>query len=141
MDNHGSPWRISRPQTNQSYVGKFRGHEHARRPSISYQIGTNRIPMIKSIILKGQNMVLTYPRGGLWRKYWKILKKSKNWNFFFCFYGVFWYQIAWKWWIFDDFIWILMIKKSLSKNWFEWTRICRKLWRSIFCGPNDFLYS
>ena len=73
MDNHGSPWRISRPQTNQSYVGKFRGHEHARRPSISYQIGTNRIPMIKSIILKGQNMVLTYPRGGLRAKYLKMI--------------------------------------------------------------------
>ena len=69
MDNHGSPWRISRPQTNQSYVGKFRGYEHARRPSISYQIGTNRIPMIKSIILKGQNMVLTYPRVGIRAKY------------------------------------------------------------------------
>ena len=76
MDNHGSPWRISRPQTNQSYVGKFRGHEHARRPSISYQIGTNRIPMIKSIILKGQNMVLTYPRGGLRGKYLKIKKNE-----------------------------------------------------------------
>ena len=72
MDNHGSPWRISRPQTNQSYVGKFRGYEHASHPSIYYQIGTNRIPMIKSIILKGQNMVLTYPRGGLREKYLKI---------------------------------------------------------------------
>ena len=57
---------------HKSYVGKFRGHEHACRPSISYQIGTNRIPMIKSIILKGQNMVLTYPRGGLRGKYLNI---------------------------------------------------------------------
>ena len=53
------------------YVGKLGGHEHASHPSISNQIGTNRIPMIKSIILKGQNMVLTYPRGGL-GKYLKI---------------------------------------------------------------------
>ena len=72
MDNHGSPWRISRPQTNQSYVGKYFGHEHASHPSISNQIGTNRIPMMKLIILKGQNMVLTYPREGLRGKYLKI---------------------------------------------------------------------
>ena len=65
MDNHGSPWRISRPQTNQSYVVKFRGHEHVSHPSVSDQIGTNRIPMIKSIILKGQNKVSTYPRLGI----------------------------------------------------------------------------
>ena len=54
------------------YVQKFEGHEHACRRSISNQIGTSRIPMIKSIILKGQNMVLTYPRGGLRGKYLKI---------------------------------------------------------------------
>ena len=89
MDNHGSPWRISRPQTNQSYVGKFRGYEHAFPPSIYYQIGTNRIPILKSIILKGQNMVLTYPRGGLRGKYLKIEKKSKNRNFFFVFWSFF----------------------------------------------------
>ena len=47
----------------QMYVGKFGGHEHACRPSISNQIGTNQIPMIKSIIFNYQNMVLTYPRG------------------------------------------------------------------------------
>ena len=51
------------------------GHEHACRPSISNQIGTNRIPMIKSIDLKGQNPVLTYPRVRISRKYWK---KEKN---------------------------------------------------------------
>jgi len=56
---------------HKNYVGKFRGHEHARRPSISYQIGTNRIPILKSIILKGRNMVLTCPRGGLRAKYKK----------------------------------------------------------------------
>ena len=67
MDNHGSPWRISRPQTNQSYVGKYFGHEHASHPSISNDIGTSRIPILKSVILKGQNMVLTYPRVGLSR--------------------------------------------------------------------------
>ena len=33
------------------------------------------------------------------------------------------------------FFWIL------SKNGFELVRICRILWRSIFFGPNDFLYS
>ena len=88
MDNHGSPWRISRPQTNQSYVGKYFGHEHASHPSISNDIGTNRIPMIKSIILKGQNMVLTYPRGGLRGKYLKI-KKNKKMNFYFLFFWSF----------------------------------------------------
>ena len=89
MDNHGSPWRISRPQTNQSYVGKFRGYEHAFPPSIYYQIGTNRIPSLKSIILKGQNMVLTYPRGELSRNIerCKKIKKKKI-------VGVFWYQIT-----------------------------------------------
>ena len=59
MDNHGSPWRISRPQKKKRYVGLFLGHEHASHPSILNQIGTNRILMIKSIILKGENMVLT----------------------------------------------------------------------------------
>ena len=140
MDNHGSPWRISRPQTNQSYVGKYFGHEHASHPSISNQIGTSRIPILKSIILKGQNMVLTYPRGELWRKYLKIEKKSKNWNFFL---------FLWSFLISNsmkmmDFWWFYMtfdILKKNSKDWFEWTRICRKLWRSIFCGPNHFLYS
>ena len=49
---------------------KFGGHEHACRPSISNQIGTNRIPMIQSIILTYQkNMVLTYPRVGIRAKY------------------------------------------------------------------------
>ena len=75
MDNHGSPWIImvhhgesaGRKQTK-VMLGSL-GHEHACRPSISYQISTNRIPMIKSIILKGQNMVLTYPRGCLRAKY------------------------------------------------------------------------
>ena len=28
-----------------------------------------------------------------------------------------------------------------SKNGFETVRICRTLWRLIFFGPNDFLYS
>ena len=56
MDNHGSPWRISRPQTNQSYVGKFRGYEHAFPPSISNQIGTSRIPMNKSIVVEGSKL-------------------------------------------------------------------------------------
>ena len=83
MDNHGSPWRISRPQTNQSYVGKFRGYEHASHPSIYYQIGTNRILILKSIILKGQNMVLTYPRGGLRGKY------LKKYIYLFLFFGSF----------------------------------------------------
>ena len=65
MDNHGSPWVIiahhgeSAGRTKKKYVGKLGGHEHASHPSISNQIGTNQIPMIKSIILKGQNMVLT----------------------------------------------------------------------------------
>ena len=60
---------------HKSDVGKFRGHEHACRRSISYQIGTSRIPMIKSIILKGQNQVLTYPGVGLSRGYSKNQKK------------------------------------------------------------------
>ena len=51
------------------YVGKFGGHEHARRPSISNQIGTNRIPMLKPIILNYQHFILTYPRVGLRAKY------------------------------------------------------------------------
>ena len=59
-------------KTNQSYVGKYFGHEWASNPSISNDIGTSRIPILKSIIFKGQNMVLTYPRGGLRRKYLKI---------------------------------------------------------------------
>ena len=73
---------------HKSYVGKFRGHEHACRRSISYQIGTSRIPMIKSIILKGQNMVLTYPRGvqvGNTEKY----KKSQKFETFFLFFWSF----------------------------------------------------
>ena len=45
----------------------------------------------------------------------KYKKSQKIETFFFCFFGVFWYQIAWKWWIFDDFIWILMIKKVFQK--------------------------
>ena len=65
-----------------SYVGLFLGHEHASHPSISNQIGTSRIPILKSIILKGQNMVLTYPRGGLRGKYLKI-KEMKQMNFYF----------------------------------------------------------
>ena len=32
------------------------------------------------------------------------MKKSEK-LIFFCFLGVFWYQIAWKWWILDEFIW------------------------------------
>ena len=70
---------------HKSYVGKFRGHEHACRRSISYQIGTSRIPMIKSIILSYQNMVLTYPRVGIRAKYektnicfWGVLLVSNN---------------------------------------------------------------
>ena len=69
MDNHDSPWRISRPQNKKMYVGKLGGHERVSNPSISNQIGTNRIPMIKSIILNYQNMILTYPRVGIRAKY------------------------------------------------------------------------
>ena len=68
----GEIWKFSRLRYQQIcsfYVGVFGGHEHACRPSISNQIGTNRIPMIKSIILKGQNQVLTYPGVGLRAKY------------------------------------------------------------------------
>ena len=57
MVNHGE----SAGRKINLYVGVFGGHEHARRPSISNQIGTNRIPMKKSIILKGQKYVLTNP--------------------------------------------------------------------------------
>ena len=60
------------------YVGNFGGHEHACHPSISNQIGTSRIPMIKSIILKGQNRVLSYPGVGLRGKYLKNEKKLKK---------------------------------------------------------------
>ena len=59
MDNHGSPWRISRPQKKQSYVGLYFGHEHASDPSISKNIDTSRIPVQKAIDLTGQNRVLT----------------------------------------------------------------------------------
>ena len=69
MDNHDSPWRISRPQTNQSYVGLYFGHEHASDPSKSNDIGTSRIPVQKSIDLSCQNRVLTYSRVGLSRTY------------------------------------------------------------------------
>ena len=65
MVNHGE----SAGRKKKLYVGKFGGHEHACRPSISNQIGTNRIPMIKSIILNDQNMILTYPRVGIRAKY------------------------------------------------------------------------
>ena len=64
MVNHGES-----AGRKKKYVGKFGGHEHACRPSISNQIGTNRIPMIKSIILNYQNMILTYPRVGIRAKY------------------------------------------------------------------------
>ena len=80
MDNHGSPWRISWPQKKNKYVGKFGGHEHASHPSISNQIGTSRIPILKSIILKGQNWILTYYRVGLSRN---TEKNGKH--IFFCF--------------------------------------------------------
>ena len=46
--------------------------------------------------------------------YRKNSQKIKKENVFFG-GGVFWYQIAWTWWIFDNFIWILMIKKSFQK--------------------------
>ena len=59
MDNHGSPWRISRPQNKKVYVGKLGGHERVTNPSKSNNIGTNRILMIKSIDLSCQNKVLT----------------------------------------------------------------------------------
>ena len=50
-----------------SYVGLYLGYEHASHPSISNQIGTNRIPVKKSIFLKGQNWILTYYRVGISR--------------------------------------------------------------------------
>ena len=59
----------NQPTAKKMYVGKFGGHEHACRPSISNQIGTNRIPMIKSIILNYQHMILTHPRVGIRAKY------------------------------------------------------------------------
>ena len=65
MDNHDSPWIImihhgeSAGRKKKSYVGLYFGHEHASDPSISKNIGTSRIPVQKSIILKGQNRVLT----------------------------------------------------------------------------------
>ena len=65
MVNHGE----SASRKKKIYVGVFGGHEHACRPSISNQIGTNRILMIKSIDFKGQNRVLTYPGVGISRKY------------------------------------------------------------------------
>ena len=60
----------SQPAAKQtSYVGLYSGHEHASHPSISNQIGTSRIPILKSIILKGQNDILTYYRIGIRAKY------------------------------------------------------------------------
>ena len=84
MENSDSPWRISRPQTNQSYVGLYFGHEHASDPSISNQIGTSRIPMIKSIILNSPNKVLTYPRVGIRAKYKKNKGKKSSLLFWSC---------------------------------------------------------
>ena len=46
------------------------GHGRACRQSISNQIGTSRIPVNKSIVLKGQKGVLTHPGVGLRVKYW-----------------------------------------------------------------------
>ena len=40
---------------------KLEGHERAFPPPIPNQIGTSRIPVKKTIVLKGQNDVLTYP--------------------------------------------------------------------------------
>ena len=60
------------------YVGVFGGHEHACRPTISYQIGTNRIPMMRTIDLKGQNRVLSYPGVRISRKYWTHEKQVKK---------------------------------------------------------------
>ena len=65
MVNHGE----SADRKKTCMLGMFGGHEHACRPSVSNQIGTSRIPMIKSIILKGQNQILTYPRVGIRAKY------------------------------------------------------------------------
>ena len=89
MVHHGE----SAGRKKKSYVGLFLGHEHASHPSISNQIGTSRIPMIKPIILNGQNQVLTYPRVGLSKKYW----------FFVC---LFCDRIIWKWWNFVISQWV-----------------------------------
>ena len=51
----------SQPAAFFSYVGVFGGYEHACRPSISNQIGTNRIPMMRTIDVKGQNDIFNLP--------------------------------------------------------------------------------
>ena len=78
----------NQPAAKKMYVGKFGGHEHACRPSISNQMGTNRILMITSIDLNCQNIVLTYPGVRIrakYRKIWKAIKKNKNFFFVACF--------------------------------------------------------
>ena len=67
MVNHGEPasppagWFGGPSRNFVLYVRKLEGHEHACRRSISNQNGTSRIPVKKSIVLKGQNDVLSYP--------------------------------------------------------------------------------
>ena len=60
------------------YVGLFGGHGHACLPSMSNQIGTNRIPLMRTIELKGQNEALTYPGVRLRMKYLIFTKKKSK---------------------------------------------------------------
>ena len=59
------------------HVGLFLGHKHASHPSISNDIGTSRIAILKSVILKGPNDILTCYRVGISRNTEKR-KKSKQ---------------------------------------------------------------
>ena len=72
MINHGEPASVTSQLAGWpagQLVRKLKGHEHACRRFISNQIGTNRIHVKKSIIVKGQNDVLTYQGVGLSAKY------------------------------------------------------------------------
>ena len=120
------------------YVGKFGGHEHACRPSKSNQSGTTRILMIRSIDLKGQNVILTYLRVGISRTYWKINKHQKV-VFFVIVFEVVWYQITRTWLIFV-FIWILIVFGMFLKHGFEPTKICRTSWRCFLGSKLCFIY-
>ena len=130
----------NQPAAKKMYVGKFGGHEHACRPSISNQIGTNRIPMIKSIILNYQNMILTYPRVGIRAKYWKIWKNEKKHIFFFVFWS-FLVSNNMKMMYFCIFHTNIFFFQIFLKNGFEPTKICRILWRFRICGPNEPKYN
>ena len=67
---------------------KLEEHNRASNQSISNHIDTNRIPMKKSIILKGQIMILSHPRyvyNQITKNIKNILKKLKNLIFLYRF--------------------------------------------------------